>query len=361
MLESERRKHVEKDKRNSTFDFYGKQIKPGTRSAHALPIPELYVHTDLSAPVHIVNGKFAGPVLFLSGAVHGDEIIGVEVIRRVLASKRLKALKGTLIAVPVVNIFGFLNQSRYLPDRRDLNRSFPGSVKGSIAGRLAHLFLSEVVSKSTHGIDLHTAAVNRENLPQVRADTSDPAVEAMARAFSLPVIVDSSTIEGSLRRAACDLGVKIIVYEAGEALRFDETAIRGGVNGVLKVMEHLGMLKKRRPPKRFREPTLTRFSRWVRAPQSGIHRSMVPLGALVNAGDHLGFIADPLGENETPVVADRGGVIIGRSNIPLVTEGEALFHIASFEGSVDEVAAQIDRVEEVLDAVTDDTVEPPIV
>lgn len=302
--------------------------------------------------------------MFLSAAVHGDEIIGVEIIRRVLASKQLSAMRGTLIAVPVVNIFGFLNQIRYLPDRRDLNRSFPGSERGSLAARLANLFLTQVVAHCTHGIDLHTAAIHRENLPQVRANTEDPDVEAMARAFGLPVIVNSDLIEGSLRASAADEDVKVMVYEASEALRFDETAIRAGVNGVIRVMRSLEMLRSQKPSrgKKLKEPVVATQSRWVRAPQSGIHRSITRLGAAVNEGDILGYISSPLGENEVAVEALSDGILIGRSTNPLVTEGEALFHIASFRLSTEVVAERIDLVEEVLDDGVTDTVfdEPPI-
>lgn len=351
--------------RRKPFEIAGNSIPAGTRTTFELPIPDLYIHTDLSMPVHVVHGRKDGPVMFLSGAIHGDEIMGVEIIRRVLMSKRLANLRGTLIAVPVVNMFGFISQSRYLPDRRDLNRCFPGSGTGSIASRLAHVFISEIVTHCDYGIDLHTAAVNRENLPQVRANMEDEDANMLARAFGLPVVLSSGLIEGSLRKAAMDENVKVIVYEAGEALRFDETAIRGGVHGVHRVLQRLGMLSKReRPAKRkLREPTVALGSRWVRAPQSGIHRSMSGLGINVKKGDTLGWIADPLGENSTPVLALQSGIIIGRSNLPLVTEGEALFHIATFEGPDEQIARQIDNVEAALDNVSEELLmnEPPIV
>ncbi|MEK9820549.1 MAG: succinylglutamate desuccinylase/aspartoacylase family protein [Gammaproteobacteria bacterium] len=348
------------------FEIFEHRIAAGSRHSFDLPVPDLYVHNDLAIPIHVIHGRRDGPVLFVSAAVHGDEILGVEIIRRLLASKQLSRLRGTLVAAPVVNIFGFLNQSRYLPDRRDLNRSFPGSEGGSIAARLANLFLTQIISRCTHGVDLHTAAINRENLPQIRADTLDPEVEAMAKAFGLPVIINSELIEGSIREAAADVGVKMVVYEAGEALRFDETAIRAGVNGVMRVMRHLGMLLPARisTAKKLKTPTVSSKSRWVRAPQSGIHRSITPLGAVVHKGDAMGFIASPLDVEDSPVLATTSGVVIGRSNIPLVTEGEALFHVASFDLPDDVVAERIDAVEEVLDQVvnaSDLQEEPPIV
>lgn len=353
-----------KNTQRQAFSIAGHRIAAGSKFSFELSVPDLYVHSNLSLPIHVVHGRKDGPVLFLSAAVHGDEIIGVEIIRRILASKQLSTMRGTLIAVPVVNIFGFLNQTRYLPDRRDLNRSFPGSEKGSIAGRLANLFLTQIVSHCTHGIDLHTAAIHRENLPQIRADTKDPEVLAIARAFGQPVIVNSGLIEGSLRASAAAQGVKMVVYEASEALRFDETAIRGGVIGIIRVMRSLGMLRSPRAMvgKALKEPVVATQSRWVRAPQSGIHRSITRLGAAVQSGDILGYIASPLGENEVRVLATVDGILIGRSTNPLVTEGEALFHVASFRLDSDIVAERIDRVEEALDEVALHSAidEPPI-
>src|SRR5210317_2224879 len=196
---------------NNTIEIGDAVVGPGKRANVSLPVADLYTSTSLHMPVQVICGRQAGPVLFVSAAIHGDELNGVEIIRRLLRLKALRSIRGTLLAVPIVNVHGFLNQSRYLPDRRDLNRSFPGTEKGSIAARLANVFITEIVSRCTHGIDLHTAAVNRENLPQVRAETDDPEVEAMARAFGLPVIVNSSVIDGSLRSAAGDLGVKVLV------------------------------------------------------------------------------------------------------------------------------------------------------
>ena len=208
------------------FEIAGVVIKPGQRISLEIPVPSLYTHTELEMPVHVVHGRKSGPTLFLSGAVHGDEINGVEIIRRVLRTKSLARLHGTLLAIPVVNIFGFINQSRYLPDRRDLNRSFPGSESGSLAARIAHRFLNEIVARCTHGIDLHTGAIHRDNLPQVRAVLDDEETEKMARAFKPPVILNTSIVEGSLREAVEKLDIAVIVYEAGEALRFDEVCSR---------------------------------------------------------------------------------------------------------------------------------------
>lgn len=328
-------------------------IAPGEQKSVGLPLPTLYSHSPVDLPVHVINGRRDGPVLFVCAAIHGDEINGVEIIRRLLKQKRIKQLKGALIAVPVVNVFGFVSQSRYLPDRRDLNRSFPGSEKGSMAGRLADTFMQEIVKQCTHGIDLHTGAVARENLPQIRAKLRGaPVTQQMACAFGAPVILDSELREGSLREAVEALGIPVILYEAGEALRFDELSIRAGVKGVLGVMRHLGMLPAQKNRKVPADPLIAKSSQWVRAPQSGILRSIAPLGAQIDKGDTLGWVADPFGNQEEQVQSPISGIVIGKTNLPLVHEGEALYHIACFD-EPDNIAESVEAFQDEHDPLTD--------
>jgi hypothetical protein len=294
-------------------------------------------------PAHTVHGRRPGPRLFITAALHGDEINGVEVIRRLLQNSALRQLRGTLIAVPVVNVYGYIRQSRYLPDRRDLNRSFPGSDSGSLAARLAATLLQAVVWGSTHGIDLHTGARHRENLPQVRADLAgSQSMQALARAFGTPVILDADLQPGSLRAAAAEREIPLLVFEGGEALRFDELAVRAGVRGILGVMRYLGMIRGPSGARTFmRAPVVAHSTLWVRATQSGVLLCSTPLGAHVRQGATLGTITDPFRAADEPVVAPVGGVVIGRTNLPLVTEGEALYHIARFEEP--ETAADVVR------------------
>ena len=340
----------------------GTVIKPGQRTYVDLDMPGLYTHSGTTMPVHVIHGKKDGPVLFLSGALHGDEINGVEIIRRVLNHRSLSRLSGTLIAVPVVNVYGFLYKSRYLPDRRDLNRSFPGSQQGSMAARTANLFLTEIVSKCSHGIDLHTGALHRDNLPQVRALLDDAETEAMARAFSAPIILHTAIVEGSLRQEVEKMGISVIVYEAGEALRFDEVAIRAGTRGVIGVLRELGMLPKGKHRRAPAKSLVGKSSTWIRAPKSGIIRFIKPLGARVARNELLGIVSDPFGEGEAMVLSSTDGIIIGRTNLPLVNEGEALFHIARFKNA-EALADTLEDFQLEMDPTTDEKppAEPPIV
>lgn len=305
----------------------GETVLPGKRLRVDVPIARLPTGTLLSLPVTVINGRGAGPTLWLSAAIHGDELNGVEIIRRVVRSLRPNALHGAVIAVPVVNIFGLLEQSRYLPDRRDLNRSFPGSLRGSLAARLAALFMREVVSQCTYGIDLHTAAIHRINLPQVRANLSDPETYAFAKAFGAPIMLHASVRDGSLRQAAAKRHIPTLLYEAGEALRFNESAIQMGVEGINRVLHYLGMAAVPDLP----EPVMqleSRQTRWVRASRGGIWHREVQLGEPVKKRQRLGFISDTFGDRLATIHSPLDGIAIGHSQNPLVHQGDALVHIA---------------------------------
>ena len=329
------------------FNIGGADITSGTRKTVDLPVSVLSDHTPVTMSVHVVHGRREGPTLFVSAAIHGDEVIGVEIARRLLRVPALATLRGTLLVVPIVNTFGFLNHSRYLPDRRDLNRTFPGSERGSLAGRIAHLFMGEIVTRSDVGIDLHSAAIHRVNLPQVRVSRTDPKALSLAQRFGAPVILTSELREGSLRHAAQDNGVPVLVYEAGEGLRFDELAVRAGVTGVLRVMNALDMIPRRGVSRRQVSSILAASSSWVRAPVGGLLRTFRTTGSQVEEGDPLGVIADPFGETEVEVLANKTGIIIGRANLPVVNEGDAVFNIAvtseaGLETTVDTIASQLE-------------------
>lgn len=329
-----------------SFEIGGQTIAPGTRQVVELPVSQLPDHTPVTMPVHVVHGRRAGPVIFVSAAIHGDEVIGVEVVRRLLSAAPLDRLAGTLLAVPIVNSFGFINHSRYLPDRRDLNRCFPGHATGSLAARLAHIFMTEIVARCDLGIDLHSAAIRRENLPQIRLTPGNTRLEALGAAFGAPVMLQSKLREGSLRMAAEEQGVDVLLYEAGEGLRFDEYAARAGVTGILRVMHHLGMIGAKGVPRNKVEPLRSERSSWFRSPLGGLLRTYRTIGDLVAPGEVLGVVSDPFGDVETEVISDMAGIIIGRTNMPVVNEGDALFHIAltpsndAAEAVVDDMSAQ---------------------
>jgi uncharacterized protein len=309
------------------FTLNGTVVAAGERATIDLPMARLYTHSKMGLPVHVVHGKQAGPTLFVSAAIHGDEINGVEIIRRLLCNRSINRIKGTLLAVPVVNPFGFIQHSRYLPDRRDLNRSFPGSPKGSLASRIAHLFMQEIVCRSTHGIDIHTGSNYRSNLPQIRTDLEDAENLRLASAFGTPMIIHSGIRDGSLREAVAEHGIPVLLYEAGEALYFNDSAIHTGVHGIVNVMRAIGMLPRSRKA-RGKEPLISENTSWVRAPRSGVFFKKAALGTLVHKGDALGIINDPLGDESEQIQAPFTGVIIGQLTLPLVHEGDALVHLA---------------------------------
>lgn len=317
--------------KRDAFELGGVTIPPGARATVDLPVSVMSDHTPVTMSAHVVHGRKPGPVMFVSAGVHGDEVIGAEIVRRLLRAKPLDRVAGTVIAVPIVNAFGFLNQSRYLPDRRDLNRVFPGYEAGSLAGRLAHLFMDRIVRVSDIGIDLHSAAVGRTNLPQIRLTPGNDRLQELGRAFAAPVMMTSKLREGSLRMAAEAEGVDVLLYEAGEGLRFDEYAARAGLAGVLRVMRHLGMIAAKGVPRARGVPVVCERSSWCRAPSGGLLRSFRAVGDVVEAGAVLGVIADPFGEVETEVFAEDSGIMIGRTQLPVVNEGDALFHIGLTE------------------------------
>lgn len=328
------------------FLFGTSTIQPGQRQVVDIPFGKLYTHTELNIGAHVIHGKKPGPVLLVTAALHGDEINGVEICRRLLKLPKLKQVRGTLVVVPIVNTYGFVQQSRYLPDRRDLNRSFPGSEKGSLGSRMAWQFTERILKKCTHVIDLHTGAIHRSNYPQVRATSKDKVSLDMAEAFNAPLIIKAASRDGTMRGTANSLGIPIILYEAGEALRFDEQAINIGVRGIINVMQTLGMLAKSRRSVPKTNSLFSKKSSWIRAEHDGIARYYQSLGQIVQQGDVLAHIYSPYSDFEVAVTAPFSGIVIGRNNLPLVNEGEALFHIA-------EVSA-LNEAEKTLDAINDE-------
>ncbi len=316
--------------KNKNIEFAGIQIQKGTNVTINLELPKLY-HSPMDLPIRVIRGKKDGPIMFISAAIHGDELNGIEIIRRFRKLNILKRLKGTIVLIPIVNIYGVMTLSRYMPDRRDLNRSFPGTKKGSLASRVAKVFFDEIVSKCDFGIDLHTAAIHKSNLPQIRTNLDNEFTYNLAKIFEAPVVLHSVLRDGSLRAEAQEKDIPVLLYEAGEALRFDETSIRIGVKGIVNILRELQMLPEVTKKKKFKNPIIARSSQWIRSTESGVIRTIKALGDMVKEDEIIAYVDEPLGDESFEIKATFDGVIIGKSEIPLIQEGDAIFHIAQLK------------------------------
>ncbi|MFN3474279.1 MAG: succinylglutamate desuccinylase/aspartoacylase family protein [Blastomonas sp.] len=325
------------------FTIAGVTIDPGSSATLAIPVSNTATGIPASLPVRVLHGAGPGPCIFVSAAIHGDEIIGTAVIQRLLARLDAVNMAGTVLFLPVVNIFGFQAHSRYLPDRRDLNRSVPGSAKGSLAAQLANIFLRHVICHCSLGIDIHSAAVHRYNLPQIRIAPDNDRLRELAMMFGAHAVIESPLRPGSLRDIARGEGVDMLLMEAGEALRFDELSVRCGVNGVLNVMAHLGMIQPHPEATQVTIPARSRRSIWIRAPRGGLCVLAAKSGDAVTKGQIIGRVAGIFGDDAQEFRAPIDGIIIGHAVLPVVNQGDALVHIAEVTrfGDVEERVDQI--------------------
>ncbi|WP_426060991.1 succinylglutamate desuccinylase/aspartoacylase family protein [Hymenobacter sp. B1770] len=309
------------------FHLNGLTIQPGEQVLTRLVISRLPSGTVIDVPVHVMRSNEPGPTLLLMGGMHGDEVNGIETIRRLVRRELLQPLRGSIIAIPILNIYGFLNFSRDVPDGKDVNRSFPGFPRGSLASRVAHRFMREIMPLIDYGIDFHTGGAARANFPQVRCLLGvDPEVDAMAEAFAAPFTLHAALRLGSLREAAQSLGKRIIVYETGESLRLDEPGIEGALAGTLRVLHHLGMGPPAPVPSR--PGIVCRRHTWLRARFAGIFRAQVENGQYLKKGDIYGSVADPYGQQSVRLESPVSGYVIGLNHMPVVNQGDALLHIA---------------------------------
>ncbi|AWM34767.1 succinylglutamate desuccinylase/aspartoacylase family protein [Hymenobacter nivis] len=301
-------------------------IMPGERVLTRLVISRLPSGTLIDVPVHVLRSAVPGPVLLLMGGMHGDEVNGIETIRRMLRRDLLRPTCGTIIAIPIFNIYGFLNFSREVPDGKDVNRSFPGSPRGSLASRVAHRFMREIMPLIDYGIDFHTGGAARANHPQVRCELEvDPVTDALAAAFGAPFTLHAALRPGSLREAAHRLSKRIIVYETGESLRIDDAGVEVAVAGTLRVLHHLGMGAAAPPPAQ--AGVVCRRHTWLRARFAGLWRSLVQNGDFVQKGQVYGSVADPYGERTVRLESPVSGFVVGLNYMPIVNQGDALVHI----------------------------------
>lgn len=320
----------------------GLTVTPGERRDLAPPASESYTGDRTTLPMAVLNGVEDGPRVFVTAAVHGDELNGIATCRRLLEHLDPAALRGVVTIVPIVNVLGAQLNSRYLPDRRDLNRSFPGSHSGSMAARIARLLTDEVITGSDLGIDLHTAANHRTNVPQVRLDTADEHALELAVAFGAPFVLDAKLRPGSLRASAGEVGVPVLTFEGGGPSRFDEDAVDVAERGVLRVLHRLGAIDDA-PDPAHAAPMVLASSRWLRAERGGILELHVGAGDRVSAGQPLWTTTSPLGAEQASPEATDDGYVIGATTLPLVQPGQAVLHVA-LPG--ERVAADDDPTEE---------------
>ncbi|RRA94670.1 succinylglutamate desuccinylase/aspartoacylase family protein [Paenimyroides viscosum] len=312
------------------FEILGKSVIPGETKTIELNIATLHTMTELKIPIIVSRSVYDGPTVLLIAGLHGDELTGIEIVRQ-LISKGINYPKcGTIICVPLVNVFGFVNQSRDFPDGRDLNRVFPGSQSGSLASRFAYRIMQDIIPTVDYIIDFHAGGRGRFNVPQIRIEPNNEELDTLAEAFSTHFILHSNNIEGSFR-AACDkLGKKYILFEGGKALDINNDVIEEGLQGTIRFLDKLQMLNNNFAVKEpTREMVCIENSTWIRAQYSGLLHNFVRPGTLVKAGTQLGKITDPYGLVEEPILAPNDGYIICKNQAAIVFQGDAVYHIST--------------------------------
>ena len=317
---------------NSKFELLGRSVLPGKGMLLNLDIAKLHTGTKIEVPIIVQRGKKPGPVLLITGGIHGNEINGVEIIRNLISKKYNRPDCGTVICIPVVNIFGFLNQTRQFPDGRDLNRVFPGSPRGSLASRFAYHIMKEIAPNVDYCIDYHTGAESRFNAPQTRINKDDKQCMELAKVFGAPFVILANTREKSFREALAKMGKKVLLFEGGKSLDINNEVTEIGIAGALRVMDHLGMRDFSEElasiPKAVTNPIIIDGSQWVRAKYSGMLHPFAALGAKVTKGEVLGSISDPFGHFERNLKSPINGHIICTNQSPIVNQGDAIFHVA---------------------------------
>lgn len=311
---------------NNVININGTEIPRGKRATVKIKVGSLPSGTSINIFAHVFRSKNPGPTMLLLGGVHGDEVNGVEIVRRAVKVGYFNQLKmGSVIAVPLLNIYGFINFSRDLPDGKDVNRSFPGSARGSLASNVAYTLTKHFLPLVDFGIDFHTGGKSIHNYPQIRVTHGDTEGYKLAELFGAPFIIKSDLINKSLRKECSKRNIPMLVYEAGESLRLDSFAIQEGLNGIQRVMSSLGMIEK--VPLTPKDPIVLESNNWVRANQAGVFISYKKAGDFVKKGEVLGHLTDPYGVKESKIKSPYSGYIYGHNNMPLVHKGDALYHL----------------------------------
>lgn len=308
----------------------GETILPGESKTLNMEIAKLHTMTKLKIPIIIERSEIDGPTVLFSAGLHGDEINGIEIVRQLIVRKINRPKIGTIICIPVINVFGFLNKTREFPDGRDMNRVFPGSKNGSLASRFAYYLLKEIIPNVDYCIDFHAGGASRFNAPQIRLVPNNHELKALADVFHAPFALYSKNIPGSFRNSCDRLGVKMLLFEGGKSLDINEFVTKEGVEGTKRFLNHFGMLNpKRTAPIAERKITYIEKSTWIRAKTSGLFHGLTAIGKQVEKGQVLATISDPYGKVEYKVKAPNSGYIINVNDAPIVYQGDAIFHITT--------------------------------
>jgi len=331
-----------RDRENgAAFEIAGERVEAGQSIDIDLKVSESYTGLDVHVPVRVVRGAAPGPTVFVTAGVHGDELNGTGIIRRLIVDEAMDLERGMLVLVPHVNVLGLDTLSRYLPDRRDLNRSFPGSPQGSLASRFASRIFRDLIKRCDFGIDLHSAAVRRTNFPNIRADLSDERVRVLAESFGCELIVHGTGPTGSLRRAACKAGVPTVILEAGEVWKIEPSVAEFGVRGVRNALIGLKMIpgRAKRPP----YIAIARKTTWVRARRGGFLEFHVAPGEIVQKGEALATSSWLLGTHRRVIASPTDGIVLGMTTLPAVSPGDPVFHIAVPDDGIAPIRAALRR------------------
>ena len=318
------------DKNLNRLVIFGEEIHPGTSRELNFNLAKLHTNTPIELPIIIERSKKPGPTVLFTAGIHGDEVNGIEIVRQLISKKINKPKIGTIICFPIVNIFGFLQKVREFPDGRDLNRAFPGSKNGSLASRIAYKLMKEIIPKVDYCLDFHTGGSSRFNVPHTRIEKDDPSLKILAEAFNAPFILHSKNIKKSFRSASKKKGVPLLLFEGGKSNSIDSVVSNTGVNGSKRVLHHLGMLNGKF---KVSSPAKTSIhitqSKWIRAHVSGMFKTTVKVGTIVNQGETIGQITDPYGKTNYWIKSTNTGYIINVNEAPLIYQGDALFHIST--------------------------------
>ena len=316
--------------KNDVLEILGEKVGLGKSVEASFGVAKLHSRNAVEVPVFIERSKKPGPTVLITAGIHGDEVNGVEIVRQIIAKGINKPKKGTIICIPVINIFGFINMDRDFPDGRDLNRVFPGSKNGSLASRVAHKLITEIVPYADMILDYHTGGANRFNSPQIRIAKNEVVLDELASVFGAPFVLHSKNVSKSFRNTCYKLGIPILLFEGGKSFHIDPVVTNTGVNGAKRVLSHLGMLKSNfKVSKPKKKSIFIEESRWIRAKHSGMFKASVTVNTQVNKGDVIGNITDPYGKFNHFVKADNSGYIFNVNQSPIVYQGDALFHIST--------------------------------